>query len=230
MKQDFHGNFQVKFTWFFPVFLWCPWLNCAHSGMFWKISSLCTSQRTKLSLTIKTDDVTSGRKDVDLHGRSRRLRGEWVKVRAETRALLMSTPFFFKQRSQKQVRFISSFSPKMCSDLTVKWNDLTWNEVTVKPNIRVLLQCCFCMFKLVLADQGGTAEKLLAKTGCFLLQRYPHKSFVLLLLNWHWTINLCLPLSRLLARMLSRCHQGISLQACVSESLYPREAARMRCP
>ena len=29
-----------------------------------------------------------------------------------------------------------SFSPKMCNDLTVKWNDLTWNEVTVKPNIR----------------------------------------------------------------------------------------------
>ena len=24
-------------------FLWCPWLNCAHSGMVWKISSLCTS-------------------------------------------------------------------------------------------------------------------------------------------------------------------------------------------
>ena len=30
----------------------------------------------------------------------------------------------------------------MCNDLTVKWNDLTWNEVTVKP-IRVLLHCCF---------------------------------------------------------------------------------------
>ena len=36
--------------------------------MVWKISSLYTSKRTKLSLTIKTDDVTSSRKDVDLHG------------------------------------------------------------------------------------------------------------------------------------------------------------------
>ena len=30
---------------------------------------------TKLSLTVKTDDVTKGRKDVDPHGR---FRGEWV--------------------------------------------------------------------------------------------------------------------------------------------------------
>ena len=27
----------------FRLFLRCPWLNCAHSGMVWKISSLCTS-------------------------------------------------------------------------------------------------------------------------------------------------------------------------------------------
>ena len=32
--------------------------------------------RTKLSLTIKTDDATRGRKDLDLHVR---LRGQWVK-------------------------------------------------------------------------------------------------------------------------------------------------------
>ena len=30
-----------------------------------------------MSLTVKTDDVTKGRKDVDPHGR---FRGEWVKV------------------------------------------------------------------------------------------------------------------------------------------------------
>ena len=35
--------------------------------MLWKISSLCTSLRTKSSLTIKTDDITSSRRDVDLH-------------------------------------------------------------------------------------------------------------------------------------------------------------------
>ena len=44
-----------------------------------KISSLCTSYRTKLSLTVKTDDVTKGRKDVDPHGRYGRFTGEWVK-------------------------------------------------------------------------------------------------------------------------------------------------------
>ena len=39
MEQDFHGNFQGNVV----VFLRCPWLNCAHSGVVWKISSLCTS-------------------------------------------------------------------------------------------------------------------------------------------------------------------------------------------
>ena len=43
MEQDFHADFQVNVTWFFCLFLRCPWLNCAHSGMVWKISSLCTS-------------------------------------------------------------------------------------------------------------------------------------------------------------------------------------------
>ena len=31
-----------------------------------------------MSLAVQTDDVTKGRKDVDLHGR---FRGEWVKVK-----------------------------------------------------------------------------------------------------------------------------------------------------
>ena len=34
--------------------------------------------QVKLSLTIKTDDVTSGRRDLGLHGRFRWHRGEWV--------------------------------------------------------------------------------------------------------------------------------------------------------
>ena len=68
VEQDFHGNFQVNVTcFFFCLFLWCPWLNWPHSVMVWKISSLCTSQWTKLSLTIKTGDVTNGRKDLDPH-------------------------------------------------------------------------------------------------------------------------------------------------------------------
>ena len=43
MEQDFHGDFQVNVTWFFASFSGVRRLNCAHSGMVWKISSLCTS-------------------------------------------------------------------------------------------------------------------------------------------------------------------------------------------
>ena len=32
MEQDFHGDFQVNVHGF-CLFLRCPWLNCAHSGM-----------------------------------------------------------------------------------------------------------------------------------------------------------------------------------------------------
>ena len=44
---------------------------------FWYgvISSLCTSWRTKLSLTGKMDDVKSGRKHVDWHGLLRAAQG-----------------------------------------------------------------------------------------------------------------------------------------------------------
>ena len=79
--QDFHGHFQVNVTWFVAFFLWCSWLDCAHSGMVWKISSLCTSYWTKLALTIKTDDVTRSRRDVDLPSGYGQLKGEWVKQR-----------------------------------------------------------------------------------------------------------------------------------------------------
>ena len=74
VEQDFHGHFQVNVTMMvFCLFLQRPWLKSTHSGMVWKISSLCTSLQTKLSLTVKTDDVTSGRKDVDPHGRLGRM-------------------------------------------------------------------------------------------------------------------------------------------------------------
>ena len=46
---------------FFCNFLRSSGLNRAHSDMDEKISSPCSSQRTKLSLIVKTDDVTSGR-------------------------------------------------------------------------------------------------------------------------------------------------------------------------
>ena len=82
MKQDFHGNFRVNVTFFFffCLFLRSSRLNRTHSGMDEKISSPCSSQRKKLSLTVKTDDVTSGRRGVDPHGRLcyGRFKGEWV--------------------------------------------------------------------------------------------------------------------------------------------------------
>ena len=69
MEQDFHGNFQVNVTCFFVAFF-----------SFWyglrDLFTLHRYNRTKLSLTIKTDDATRGRKDLDLHVR---LTGEWVK-------------------------------------------------------------------------------------------------------------------------------------------------------
>ena len=40
VEQDFHGNFHIVF---FCLFLRCPWLNCVHFGVVWKISSLCPS-------------------------------------------------------------------------------------------------------------------------------------------------------------------------------------------
>ena len=42
VKQDFHEIFLVNVTRFFAFFFFCPWLSCVHSGMIWKISSLCT--------------------------------------------------------------------------------------------------------------------------------------------------------------------------------------------
>ena len=41
----------------------------------------CTSYWTKLSLTIKTDDVTRSRRDMDLPSSYGQLNGEWVKQR-----------------------------------------------------------------------------------------------------------------------------------------------------
>ena len=52
----------------FCLFLQSPQLNRAHSGMDGKISLPCTSYETKLSLTIKIDDIISGKRDMDLPG------------------------------------------------------------------------------------------------------------------------------------------------------------------
>ena len=61
MKQDFKEIFGSMLHVFFCNFLRSSGLNRAHSDMDEKISSPCSSQRTKLSLIVKTDDVTSGR-------------------------------------------------------------------------------------------------------------------------------------------------------------------------
>ena len=66
VEQDFHGNFQVSVTWFSLVSL-------TELCSFWYgLKNLFTlhkfSWHTKLSLTIKTVDITSGRRDVDPHG------------------------------------------------------------------------------------------------------------------------------------------------------------------
>ena len=51
---------------------------------FWYgLKDLFTLHKLVLSLTIKTDDVTKGRKDLDPHGQLRAVqgfRGEWVKL------------------------------------------------------------------------------------------------------------------------------------------------------
>jgi len=62
VEQDFHWNFQVNVTWFSLVSLTelCSfWYSFKDLFTFHKFSWW-----TKLSLTIKTDDVTSGRSDV----------------------------------------------------------------------------------------------------------------------------------------------------------------------
>ena len=68
VTQDFQRNSCIIVTCFFGLFLWRPWLNRANFGTVWKISSACTLQRKNLCLTIKTDDVASGRRDVDSLG------------------------------------------------------------------------------------------------------------------------------------------------------------------
>ena len=82
VEQDFHGNFQVNVTCFFAcffvvvLFLFLFLVSLTELCSFWYgLKDLCASLRTKLSFTIKTNDVTSGGKDVVPHGR---LRGEWV--------------------------------------------------------------------------------------------------------------------------------------------------------
>ena len=62
VEQDFHGNFQVNVTRFFAFFSGV--LDCIVPLLVWFERSLHFALH---SLTIKTDDVTSSRRDVDPH-------------------------------------------------------------------------------------------------------------------------------------------------------------------
>ena len=78
--KPFHLNFHDNFTCMPSFCLLSPSLNRAHSDMVWKISPPCTCYMTKLSLTVKTDYVTSSTDDLDPHlGRYGRFRSEWVR-------------------------------------------------------------------------------------------------------------------------------------------------------
>ena len=61
-EQDFHGSFQVKLYGFLPF----PLASLTKSCSCWYgLKDLSTL--TKLSLTLKMDDFTSGRRNVDLY-------------------------------------------------------------------------------------------------------------------------------------------------------------------
>jgi len=63
VEQDFHGNFQVN-----------------ELSSFWyglkELFTLLIRTKLSLSLTIKTDNFTSGKNDVDPHGRLRTAQGQ----------------------------------------------------------------------------------------------------------------------------------------------------------
>ena len=86
VEQDFHGNFQVNVTWFFCLFLRCPWLNCAHSGMVWNISSLCTRSNLWQSKLIMSQAVE---RMWICTGGYRQLRGKWVNSKTNLVKLLL---------------------------------------------------------------------------------------------------------------------------------------------
>ena len=74
MERDFHGDLQVNLAWFFAFFSGV--LDGIVLILEWFERSLHSAQVSRqLALTVKTEDVMRGRKDVDPHGW---FRGEWV--------------------------------------------------------------------------------------------------------------------------------------------------------
>ena len=66
-EQDF--SLKISGQLIDTLFLFCflflqpVWLSCAHLAMVWKISSTRTSWMSKLSITVKTNDVRSATRD-----------------------------------------------------------------------------------------------------------------------------------------------------------------------
>ena len=75
MEQDFHGNFQVNVTCFFAFSL----VSLTELSSFWyglkDLFTLLIRTKLFLSLAIKTDNFTGGKKDVDPHGRLQTAQG-----------------------------------------------------------------------------------------------------------------------------------------------------------
>ena len=78
VEQDFHGNFQVNVTWFFASF--SRVLDWIVLILVWFERSLHSTPVSghKLSMTVKTDDVTSSRSTWTSMGGYGWLRGKWV--------------------------------------------------------------------------------------------------------------------------------------------------------
>ena len=65
VEQDFHGHFQVNVAWFFALF----------SGVLDSIVLLLVWFERSLHSAELSDDTTSGRRDVDLHGQVQTAQG-----------------------------------------------------------------------------------------------------------------------------------------------------------
>ena len=96
-------------------FLWCPWLNCAHSGMVWKISSLCTSsvgtQSCPWPLKLMTSQAVEGMWIPT--GSYGRLTGKSVKQQVFGRNALLSIDLYivFQDYSSPSTRPQTACSP-----------------------------------------------------------------------------------------------------------------------
>ena len=85
----------------------------------------------------------------------------------------MSTPFSLSNEAKDKFVLYQVFTENVQRfDCKMEWSDLERSDrktqYTCSPS--VLFQY---VQTVVVADQGGTADKLLAKTGCFLLQTVP---------------------------------------------------------